>query len=129
MTDWEMPVALLVLGSISLYAYLATNWKVRFFKGGENYKGGIKAEESPTLLKVLIQLTCVWLVPLLLQLASEIGEANTAPADVITLIEAVYTVGIWIGITVSSYVVIATLIALLTYLGVDIVKSKLGEKR
>ncbi len=90
-------ISFILMFVLGMYLVLAINWDFTFF----DMKG--KDENKNNIIKAGLVWLLVWLIPLIVQFSIELGGTYSASADILTLLETLYTTTIWIGYTITIY--------------------------
>lgn len=109
---YEESIAIITVSVVFFLFYIGNNFKFTVFDKNRRDKDSV--------FKLIIIGIGIWILPLLIQLAVEIATDNSASADVITLLEALYGTLIMVDIIISMIMGVLIILTLLMYLGVDV---------
>jgi hypothetical protein len=101
-------VTLALAAVFFLWLYIGMNWEFSLMESS-----GARKQNA---LKALMVLLVLWTVPVLLQYASELAGSLFIQGDVLTLVNLVYQVSIWLNISVTIFFMIYFMYNALIYM-------------
>ena len=92
-----LAIVLLIITVFAIYFYISMNWDFTLFE----VKGGTKNRQNA--VKALFVWLGLWLIPLLIQITIELTTNVFGSSDILTLLNTLYQVSIWLNYFVSVY--------------------------